>query len=78
MSAPRQRPGLEWGSVLLGGDVLRAYRDRANGTIHYLRPPENWQGAAYALAQTFRADADSDARTEATYALDEMRKRGLL
>jgi hypothetical protein len=58
----RHQPGIEWGTVLLGGAVLRAYRDRANGTISYLKPPANYALAAHALAATFREDSASDAR----------------
>lgn len=63
MSTERQRqPGITWGTVLVNGVVLRAYRDEATGTVSYLRPPLNYRLAAYALAQTFRADSDADAR----------------
>jgi len=64
-ATPReQQPGIQWGTVLLAGDVLRAYRDNANGTIAYLKPPANYQTAAYPLARTFRADGDADARVQ--------------
>lgn len=62
-AAREVRAGITWGSVMLGGYPLRAYRDNAQQTISYLRPPANWQTASYHLAQTFVEDGASDDRT---------------